>query len=31
DFKSGALIKGIKKAKGDYISLIDADTIYLHR
>jgi len=27
DFKSGALIKGIKKAKGDYISLIDADTI----
>lgn len=27
DFKSGALIKGIKKAKGYYISLIDADTL----
>lgn len=27
DFKSGALIKGINKAKGDYIILIDADTL----
>jgi len=26
EFKSGALIKGLRKAKGDYISLIDADT-----
>ncbi len=25
DFKSGALIKGLKEAKGDYIALIDAD------
>jgi len=27
DFKAGALIKGIKHAKGDYIILIDADTL----
>ncbi|MFW9987571.1 MAG: glycosyltransferase [Candidatus Odinarchaeota archaeon] len=27
EYKSGALIKGIKSSKGDYITLIDADTI----
>lgn len=27
DYKSGALIKGIKKSIGDYIILIDADTL----
>ncbi len=27
DFKSGALIKGIKESKGDIITIIDADTI----
>ena len=27
DFKSGALIKGIKEAKGNFIILIDADTL----
>jgi len=27
DFKSGALIKGMQKAKGDIITIIDADTL----
>ena len=27
DFKSGALIKGLKEAKGDIITIVDADTI----
>ncbi|KKK50187.1 hypothetical protein LCGC14_3127520, partial [marine sediment metagenome] len=27
DFKSGALIKGIKESKGDIITIVDADTI----
>lgn len=27
DFKSGALIKGLKEVKGDYIAIIDADTL----
>ncbi len=27
DYKSGALIKGLKESKGDYITIMDADTL----